>query len=38
MVLDDLRIDPLSSEAFDLTIAKMNKVMDQMEEIINKKK
>jgi oligoendopeptidase F len=31
-------IDPLSSEAFDLTIAKMNKVMDQMEEIINKKK
>jgi len=31
-------IDPLSSEAFDLTIAKMNKVMDQIEEIINKKK
>lgn len=31
-------IDPLSSEAFDLTIAKMNKVMDQMEEILNKKK
>lgn len=31
-------IDPLSSEAFDLTIAKMNKVMDQMEEILGKKK
>lgn len=31
-------IDPLSSEAFDLTMAKMNKVMDMMEEIINKKK
>ena len=31
-------IDPLSSEAFDLTMAKMNKVMDQMEEILNKKK
>jgi oligoendopeptidase F len=31
-------IDPLSSEAFDLTIAKMNTVMDQMEEILNKKK
>lgn len=31
-------IDPLSSEAFDLTIAKMNKVMDQIDEILNKKK
>ncbi|MBI3124058.1 MAG: oligoendopeptidase F [Ignavibacteriales bacterium] len=31
-------LDPLSSEAFDLTMAKMNKVMDQMEEIIKKKK
>lgn len=31
-------IDPLSSEAFDLTMVKMNKVMDQMEEILNKKK
>lgn len=31
-------LDPLSSEAFDLTMAKMNKVMDQMEEILNKKK
>lgn len=31
-------IDPLTSEAFDLTMAKMNKVMDQMEEILKKKK
>ncbi len=31
-------IDPLSSEAFDLTIAKMNKVMDQIDEILYKKK
>ncbi len=31
-------IDPMSSEAFDLTMARMNKVMDQMEEILNKKK
>lgn len=31
-------LDPLSSEAFDLTMAKMNKVMDQIEEILNKKK
>jgi oligoendopeptidase F len=31
-------LDPLSSEAFDLTMEKMNKVMDQMEEILNKKK
>jgi len=30
-------IDPMSSEAFDLTMAKMNKVMDQMEEILNRK-
>ncbi len=30
-------IDPLSSEAFDLTMAKMNRVMDMIEEIINKK-
>lgn len=30
-------IDPLSSEAFDLTMAKMNKVMDMIEEILNKK-
>lgn len=31
-------LDPLSSEAFDLTMTKMNKVMDQMEEILKKKK
>ena len=31
-------IDPLASEAFDLTMAKMNKVMDQIEEILDKKK
>jgi len=31
-------IDPLSSEAFDLTMNKMNKVMDQIEDIIAKKK
>lgn len=31
-------IDPMTSEAFDLTIAKMNKVMDQIEEILAKKK
>jgi oligoendopeptidase F len=31
-------IDPLSSEAFDLTMKKMNKVMDMMESLINKKK
>ncbi|MEG8946557.1 oligoendopeptidase F [Rosettibacter firmus] len=30
-------IDPLSSEAFDLTMSKMNKVMDMIEEILNKK-
>ncbi|PKL82661.1 MAG: oligoendopeptidase F [Ignavibacteriae bacterium HGW-Ignavibacteriae-3] len=30
-------LDPLTSEAFDLTMAKMNSVMDQMEEILNKK-
>lgn len=31
-------IDPLSSEAFDLTMNKMNKVMDQIEELLNNKK
>ncbi len=31
-------IDPLSSEAFDLTMAKMNRVMDMMEEILERKK
>ena len=30
-------LDPLSSEAFDLTMTKMNNVMDQMEAILNKK-
>ena len=29
-------IDPLSSEAFDLTMKKMNKIMDEMEAIMNK--
>ncbi|MBX3007249.1 MAG: oligoendopeptidase F [Melioribacteraceae bacterium] len=29
-------IDPLSSEAFDLAMAKMNSVMDQIEEILKK--
>ena len=31
-------IDPLSSEAFDLTMKRMNNVMDQIEKILNKKK
>ncbi len=31
-------LDPMSSEPFDLTMARMNKVMDQMEEILAKKK
>jgi len=31
-------IDPLSSEPFDLTMNRMNKVMDQMEEILAKGK
>ncbi len=30
-------LDPMSSEAFDLTMAKMNEVMDQMEAILDKK-
>jgi len=29
-------IDPLSSEAFELTMKKMNEVMDQIEDILNK--
>jgi len=29
-------LDPLSSEAFDLTMKRMNDVMDQIEEILNK--
>ena len=31
-------IDPLSSEAFEITMKKMNKVMDQIEEIVSKGK
>ena len=31
-------IDPLSSEAFEITMKKMNKVMDQIDQIISKKK
>ncbi|MGE5681633.1 MAG: M3 family metallopeptidase, partial [Bacillota bacterium] len=31
-------IDPLSAEPFQLSMSKMNKVMDQIEEILNKKK
>lgn len=30
-------IDPLSAEPFELTMQKMNRVMDQMEEILSKK-
>ena len=30
-------IDPLSSEPFELTMNKMNKIMDEIEEILNKK-
>ncbi len=30
-------IDPMTSEAFDLTMARMNTVMDQIEEILDKK-
>jgi oligoendopeptidase F len=30
-------LDPLSSEAFDLTMKRMNDVMDQMEEILDKR-
>ena len=35
-LIKDAGIDPLSSEAFDLTMKKMNKVMDEIEEILNK--
>jgi len=31
-------IDPLGPEAFNLTIKRMNKIMDQIEEILNKNK
>jgi len=33
-LIKDAGIDPLSSEPFELTMKKMNKVMDQMEEIL----
>lgn len=36
-LIKDAGIDPLSSEPFELTMKKMNKVMDQIEEILNKK-
>ncbi len=36
-LIKDAGIDPLSSEPFDLTMKKMNKVMDEIEEILNKK-
>ncbi|HCY76845.1 MAG TPA: oligoendopeptidase F [Ignavibacteriales bacterium] len=35
-LIKDAGIDPLSSEPFELTMKKMNKVMDQIEEILNK--
>ncbi len=37
-LIKEAGLNPLSSEAFDLTIAKMNKVMDEIEVILNKKK
>jgi oligoendopeptidase F len=36
-LIKDAGIDPLSSEPFKLTMERMNKVMDQMEEIQNEK-
>jgi oligoendopeptidase F len=36
-LIKDAGIDPLSPEAFELTMKKMNKVMDEIEEILNKK-
>lgn len=36
-LIKDAGIDPLSSEPFELTMKKMNKVMDQIEEILDKK-
>lgn len=36
-LIKDAGIDPLSSEAFDLTMKKMNKVMDEIENILDKK-
>jgi oligoendopeptidase F len=35
-LIKDAGIDPLSSEPFELTMQKMNNVMDQIEEILNK--
>ena len=35
-LIRDAGIDPLSSEPFELTMKKMNNVMDQIEEILNK--
>jgi len=35
-LIKDAGIDPMSSEPVTLTMQKMNKVMDQMEEILNK--
>ena len=35
-LIKDAGIDPMSSEPFALTMQKMNKVMDQMEEILNR--
>lgn len=35
-LIKEAGIDPLSSEAFDLTMSKMNKVMDEMERILKK--
>lgn len=36
-LIKDAGIDPLSSEAFDLTMKRMNEVMDEIENILNKK-
>jgi len=35
-LIKDAGIDPLSAEPFEITMKKMNDVMDQMEELINK--
>jgi oligoendopeptidase F len=35
-LIRDAGIDPMSPEPVTLTMQKMNKVMDQMEEILNK--
>jgi len=36
-LIKEAGIDPLSSEAFELTMRKMNKVMDEIESILNKR-